>query len=312
MSDILQEMNQSLAILEYKRIQQFDLPKSPVIFIVGVPRSGTTIFTQLLLSAYHIGYVNNIIAKFWEAPYIGSVLAKSLKGNQKSLKIGTDSNYGFTNEYDGPHEFGYFWKRWFRYEGSHQIEGEGIGEEEVKTLQQEVAAMESVFEAPMLFKNPAALSLNIDFLARVFPNSIFIHIEREPFFNAQSLLMGREKYGNSREDWFSVKPREYSWLKDKSVEEQIAGQVYYTQKRIEECLEKLPEKRQLSISYEHFCEQPLHYLQEIASLLKLSDCTLQKREFELPNFLKNTNVVKLKGDTLKKLERYLKMYYEDV
>ena len=113
MSDILQEMNKTLAIVEKVHIQQFIQPQKPVIFVVGVPRSGTTILTQLLLSAFQIGYVNNIVAKFWQAPYIGSILAKSLKNNQQNLNISTDSNYGFTNEYEGPHEFGYFWRRWF-------------------------------------------------------------------------------------------------------------------------------------------------------------------------------------------------------
>ncbi len=310
MQGILQEINQSLAIVEHKHIQQFDSPKLPVIFVVGAPRSGTTVLTQLLLSAFQIGYVNNIIAKFWKAPYMGCVLAKSLKQNQQKLNIGTKSNYGFTNEYEGPHEFGYFWQRWFRYDDSHQIEGDKIGEEEVKILQQEVAAMESVFEAPMLFKNPAALSLNIDFLSKVFPTSIFIYIHRERFFNAQSLLLGREKYGNSRSDWFSVKPIEYAWLKDKSVEEQIAGQTYYTQKRIEDCLRGLPEKRQLTIAYESFCEQPLQYLQKVESLLQLSGYSLQKRSNNLPVSLKNTNVIRLEADALKRLENSLSIYFK--
>ncbi|MGB1243246.1 MAG: sulfotransferase [Chitinophagales bacterium] len=307
--DILQQMNKSLANAELQHIQQFNLPQKPIIFVVGVPRSGTTILTQLLLSAFQIGYANNIVAKFWEAPYIGSILAKSLKDNQNNLNIGINSNYGFTNEYEGPHEFGYFWRRWFRYGESHQIEGNQIGEEEVKILQQEVAAMESVFEAPMLFKNPAALSLNIDFLAKAFPSSVFIHIQREPFFNAQSLLLGREKYGNSREDWFSVKPKEYSWLKEKSVEEQIAGQTYYTQKRIRDCLQKLPQKRQLTFSYESFCEQPLSYLQAVESLLQLLGCSLQERSNDLPVSLKNTNVVKLEGNTLKQLQYNIHQYF---
>lgn len=307
--DILQKMNKSLAIAERAHIQHFALPQKPVIFVVGVPRSGTTILTQLLLSAFQIGYVNNIVAKFWEAPYIGSVLAKSLKENQQDLNIGRDSNYGFTSEYEGPHEFGYFWRRWFRYEDSHQIEGSQIDKEEVKILQQEVTAMESVFEAPMLFKNPAALSLNIDFLAETFPTSIFIHIHREPFFNAQSLLLGREKYGTSRDDWFSVKPKEYAWLKEKSVEEQIAGQTYYTQKRIEDCLQSLSTKRQLTISYKSFCEQPLDYLQKIESLLQLSNYSLQKRNSDLPTSLQHTNVVKLKGRTLEQLQYYIERYF---
>ena len=197
----------------------------------------------------------------------------------------------------------------FRYEESHQIEGNDIAVADVKILQQEVAAMENVFEAPMLFKNPAALSLNIDFLAKIFPTSIFIHIERIPFFNAQSLLLGREKHGNGQDDWFSVKPKEYSWLKEKSIEEQIAGQMYYTHKRITDCLLQLPTKRWLTISYEAFCEQPLQYLQKVASLLQSSNCILQKRENNLPAKLKNTNVVKLKGKAFKATKRVFRTVF---
>ncbi|MGB0932587.1 MAG: hypothetical protein ACPGVB_17515, partial [Chitinophagales bacterium] len=83
-----------------------------------------------------------------------------------------------------------------------------------------------------------------------------------------------------------------------------------TQRRINDCLQKLSAKRQLTISYESFCEQPLSHLQAVESLLQLSGCSLQKKNNDLPVSLKNTNVVKLEGETLEELEKYVKKYFK--
>ena len=48
------------------------------IHIIGAPRSGTTLLSQLLLSYTQVGYINNLIAAFWNAPLYGIHLSKKL------------------------------------------------------------------------------------------------------------------------------------------------------------------------------------------------------------------------------------------
>ena len=40
----------------------------PIIFVMGLPRSGTTPLVQLLVQKFKLGYVTNLVARFWESP----------------------------------------------------------------------------------------------------------------------------------------------------------------------------------------------------------------------------------------------------
>ena len=39
-----------------------DVTRLPLVYIVGVPRSGTTLLAQILCSYLPVGYINNLIA----------------------------------------------------------------------------------------------------------------------------------------------------------------------------------------------------------------------------------------------------------
>ena len=47
--------------------------KKNFCFIVGLPRSGSTLLQQILISRYSVGYVSNIVGKFWGNPMVGSI-----------------------------------------------------------------------------------------------------------------------------------------------------------------------------------------------------------------------------------------------
>ena len=61
-------INEELIEFEKIAIQKHYSQNYPIIFIVGVPRSGTTLLSQLLIEHLDIGYINNHIAKYWMAP----------------------------------------------------------------------------------------------------------------------------------------------------------------------------------------------------------------------------------------------------
>src|SRR5690606_34897021 len=89
---------------------------------------------------------------------------------------------------------------------------------------------------------------------------IFINVNRDPFLNAQSLLMAREKFFGDRNKWYSFKPEEYKELKDESPITQVAGQVIYTRKAVSEGLSQIPEENIMNIEYTDFCSNPKEFL----------------------------------------------------
>ncbi|MBA3564602.1 MAG: hypothetical protein H0W33_11470, partial [Gammaproteobacteria bacterium] len=55
---VLIQANERLAALETELISRFHAPRHPTLFIVGAPRSGTTLLAQLLLMRFELGYNN--------------------------------------------------------------------------------------------------------------------------------------------------------------------------------------------------------------------------------------------------------------
>jgi hypothetical protein len=303
---IIENLNKVLYKEEINLISDFTTPKLPVIFIVGAPRSGTTLLEQVIINHFHITYINNIVAKFWLAPYMGFHLYKSLK--KKQQKINYVSEFGFTENYDGPHEFGYFWKRFFHYGETHQLTTKQYDEIDSELLNKEIAAIESVFNLPVIFKNPVALSLHIDYLSRHIPNSLFLYIKRDAVFNAQSIYQNRLKYSGNAQEWFSVKPKEYDFLKEKDIYSQIAGQVFYTNKKIEEDLNKLDSRRYLQINYEEFCLSTNVFCAAFKNWLKRNNYNIQEKELQSNDSLQDTNKIAIDKDIFHQLETAVKKY----
>ena len=275
-NEVLDQVNANLSAVENELIQEFVAPEFPTIFIVGPPRSGTTLLLQGIINHLDLSYINNFVAKFWEAPALGCLLFKDLL--KPGAKVQYTSDYGFTQYPHEPHEFGYFWKRFFHYEETHELSPASLAKIDSALLLKEVAAMEAIMEKPVIFKNPPALSLQIDFLNDTFKNAIFLYTKRDLLDNAKSLLKGRLEYMDDVETWFSTKPAEYGSLKNLPVAEQIVGQIDAIQRKIEKSLESIPSKKKLVVSYEAFCHDPAAVLQKVRNLLLANGYDSQIRD----------------------------------
>jgi hypothetical protein len=257
-------------------------PQLPVIFIVGLPRSGTTPLAQMLIQRFRLGYASNLVARFWNAPELGIALTKEISADPGCGYSGLQSDYGFTSGYEGHHEFGYFWRRWFGFGETHYLDEDAQSKVDVQGLSKTLSAMEYLWQRPLFFKNPAALPLQTAFLAKILPTSLFVYIKRDQIPVAISLYKGRETYMKDANQWFSVKPREYPFLKKKKVPEQIAGQVFYTQKEIEKQIEQLPDHRKICLSFSDMCEDPDCVLSKIGGFLKSTYTNLEERAVSFP------------------------------
>lgn len=108
----LRQMNYNLMGLEHDTAPKPDL-KHPVLFVVGAPRSGTTLATQFLAYGLNTGYITNIAARFWNAPTLGVRVSHDILGDDPAGDMGPaffSSNQGQTPYGGGIHEFGYFWR----------------------------------------------------------------------------------------------------------------------------------------------------------------------------------------------------------
>jgi len=255
------------------------------MFVLGVPRSGSTLVSQLLASSLFVGYPDNIVARFWLSPVYGLRLSKIFLNGQREWSFNSD--YGRTTNLADPHEFGYFWFYHLRLKENKAPDPEtyySVDWEKILTLIKNMAAAN---ESAMMFK-----SLQMGWYAnecgKHFKKAYFILIERDPIDNAISLLRMREKKIGSKDSWASMKPRIYEKLKEFDVHTQVAGQVYWLKKEFAEQLSLVDPDRVIRVSYQEVCDNPHNFLQYIA---KATGARLRKEFFErhLPSsFVPNT------------------------
>jgi len=296
---VLMEMNQTLYPKELELIKEYDKPELPVIFIVGAQRSGTTLLMQLMINFFELAYPNNFIARYWNVPFTGAVLYKSLSKNYGSVNdVDLSSDLGYTKGLDGPHEFGYFWRKWFPWESWEEKHYDKI---DYSVLQKQLDAWQKLYDKPIIFKNIVQVSFNIDKLNELFPNSFYIYIKRKPEFVVQSTLLSRTKLYNDQSKWLGLKPPEYNEIKHLPIIEQITAQVYYSRKHIEDLLTKT---NHITVEYERVIEEPDKVLNLINENLNLN-----RKKYKLPP-LKNTNTIKVEQDKFDEIKKYCKKYFK--
>ena len=157
--------------------QEFDSGadlSAPPVFIVGPPRSGTTLLYQLVSAHLDVAFINNFMARFWEAPAIGAYLSARVAALKPQDDV--ESEIGRTRGLGGVHEFGYFWKRFFH--GPTDFADE-IAPEPGDKMRHEVAAMERILGKRVVFKN-LTCGLRITALAKVFGKPLFVEMRRSP------------------------------------------------------------------------------------------------------------------------------------
>ncbi len=266
LEELLKELNFLLCEAENKALDSFSnkKPLFPVIFIVGVPRCGSTLLLQWLSNTGHFSYPSNLLSRFYEAPYVGARIQQLLTSEEFNFNNefydimpgnNYESNLGKTRGILAPNEFWYFWRRFVPNEQPEFLEENELAKIDTASFLMELAAIEHVFRKPFALKGHI-LEYNIPFLDRVLDKALFLFIYRHPFYNIQSLIHAREKYYGTRNTWYSAKPPEYNIIRDESPFEQVAGQVFFTEKAIKNGLENVDCSRKLFISYEDFCIHP--------------------------------------------------------
>jgi hypothetical protein len=241
----------------------------PILFILGLPRSGTTLLSQLLACGTSLSYVNNIAARFWAAPTVGAYFAATLssEGWISSLR----STFGRTEGPLEPHEFGYFWSRHLGYRELIEPDSQQRQSIDWPHLRDILWNMCSARGVPFFFKN-VLLNWHASELHANIPRSCFVWIKRDRVAVAQSLLKMRQEFMGSRDCWASVKPRDFESLRERPYWEQIAEQVARLERTLFEQWSGLSDDRKLQVKLDDVCREPVGMVGAIVDLLNQQGC----------------------------------------
>ena len=252
--------------------------KANMIFIVALPRSGSTLTYQLLCHSLNSHYLSNVSLLLYKLPLFGGLLSDLIcKRNKSDFK----SEHGLVSGLSGPAEGLQFWKYWF---------GCGLIEETTSVAscdKKHVGRrryLKKVFKVLSSPSKPVITgflghSICIKELMSEYPSAIYIKLRRNPVDNAVSLLKSKRANG---ENWFSVLPAECDATGDCEFYN-VASQVFWLNKK----LEQLKGDRVFSISYEELCKNPRDVVSMLVDFANSHGLDLQNKHEIPPRFSKS-------------------------
>ena len=182
------------------------------------------------------------------------------------------SDLGMTEGTLAPSEYNAFWLNVLDTNGPNALTDEEIINVNKHKMTGGVSAYVDVFQKPVVMK-AMPLVCNLEILLGAFPQAIIIHVQRNPLYVGSSILKARKAFWGTDTEWISVRPKEYEQLVKLPVYDQIAGQIFYIERRIQEGLEEsTSEHKIITIDYEDFCKAPRKLFTKVKRAMTKLNC----------------------------------------
>ena len=259
-NDFLRAVNGALeSQLEYVRAGQ----RFPSFFVIGSPRSGTTLLTQVLTFLTDVRYIDNLSAAFWAAPEVGALLSNKLI---KQRAFSGVSTFGRTKDVSEPHEFGAFWRKYLDYPDTAQIANHSV---RWGPLLERLDNISDALNGPVLYKVFQLAWHLAEFHAQR-PDTRWIRLTRDEAHNVQSIMRYREALGIDDAQWASVKPLASAPFDAAPALVKCASQVVFINRWIDEQLAKIPRESYVEVTLEALCADPEETVAGIGHFLGVS------------------------------------------
>jgi len=257
--------NRFLARVDLPFLKRGDEPVTPPLFIVGVPRSGTTLTYQIVACQLKVGCFIEPMNILFGCPNLVLRLARPFLNEQRQI---FESNYGRSGHWLAPAESGSFWLRWFPSDGElgHYSDPDRFDVTRYESLKANVESMSRIVGSPMLFKS-VYLDMSIHVLAQVFHDARFVHVTRDMLMVCQSLFQARQQQ-NDPLQWWSVKPPGYRQLLSQPLWQQVTEQAFVTESILRRDLKRYARERVFEIAYERLCERPREFADQLYAWLE--------------------------------------------
>ncbi len=267
----------TLNLLEY--FEQRDLPtsSSPLrpIFILGAPRSGTTLTYQIITHSFDVGYFSNLHALFYTNP---AFIQKIIKYLPRHKSYNFHSSHGRIRGLTAPSEAGAYWYRFFRKSPQH-VSLKEIDEQKMKAMVHSLKRFQRATNKPIIIKN-LPITVRLEVIQKYIPDAIFIVVRRDTQSNIHSILNARQKSLGRTDVWWSVETPNIDELASKAPEEQVLGQITTIHHLIEKAKQSGNGENFFDLNYEDLCKNPKDVMDALDVFFKNQN--LPVAQFSLP------------------------------
>jgi hypothetical protein len=242
---------------------QIPIERIPAIFILGSPRTGSTLLYQLICRHFSTVYFSNHTNdNYSETPSVGIALERTLF---PAPLISLDSNYGKTKEPFEPSEGSAVFTHWFGGQHPSQIHSTRFLTGKREHFERSMRTIFGITHRPIVTKN-AWNVFRIEELAAHLKSAIFIWVRRDIATSALSDLEARYRRGGPQ-IWNSATTWNYQEIQKQPYWEQVVEQQYWYNKTISADLERYAKDRFVEVWYEKLATRPEHELHRVGQFL---------------------------------------------
>ena len=271
--------NSGLAALESRFYDTSDAPLPyPPIFIIGPPRSGSTLVYQSLVQSYRVAYLSNLHHHFCRGP---SIVERLLRISERSAPSDFSADLGYVAGWKAPSECWNFWYQFFPRRPQF-VTLQSADPKRLSQMRGAVRALICAAGKPLLIKNLPML-LRLGPVHRYLHEALFIVTSRELLNNARSILAARQKTFGSYSRWWSVEPPGFEQLQELPAHEQVVQQIHAIQRVINCGRKEIGCERFFDITYEDFCADTSATLRSLKTFLAHHGVRLRPRG-EIPAY----------------------------
>ena len=289
-----------------RRFGELGINKYPPVFIIGAPRSGTTLLYKVLIEKLNLGYISNLSARFYPVPSVSTWLLKKL--TNISHKKGYEFKYGLMPGFGSPSEFGEFWYQWFPKGKNVYVAPLQTPINHLKQLRLAIGGLSFIYKGSVIFKN-VYNSMRIAPICEAMHNARFLVCKRDYKETALSILNARKKITPDHRRWWSLPPKEIDSLIQLDYAEQIAGQIYYTYHQIDIDMLRYGKDKFLEINYEELCRDVPAEIEIIKYFLEKNGTAIGYRG-DVPKSFEVKKTTNLSNKERKKIFSAIDFYFK--
>lgn len=278
-------------------------PETPIIFVVGIQRTGSTLVSQFIEQTFPFHPIGNFNSIFKRSSYLlhkffSRFYKKSpLKHNYQNFYGFSPGSYVVGDNYE-------FWDQWFGK--NHYLVPDKISKNQSNNLLKTISSLYHAYKKPLLTKNNRN-SLLISYFNKLFDNAFFIIIKRDPLAVIRSTVKASEDFFGKGSNllWGLYPDKQFETNHYENIIEAATAQYLELDKFLDKQIKKLNPDSYIIVDYKEFCNNPSKIQFEIINRLKPkiefdeNEITIIDEPFEVSGRLNN-------NDLDKKIVGYLK------
>lgn len=225
-------------------------PVQAPLFIVGLPRSGTTVFYRRLAQHPDLAWISPATRKHAES-YAWCRFRSVFRDDQL------------------PVEASRVWSRFVRTEDD-VLEARHVTPAAERYYRAMLANQLRLADASCFLSKHPRNGLRIPFFSAIFPDARFVHLIRDGRAVGESILRCRKRSGDMAA-WWDMRPVGWRDQQARSPAAQVGWQWARGIEQIRAYGEALPSDRYIEVHYEAFCEAPVDTLLKVTRFAGLDE-----------------------------------------